>query len=236
MKPRLHLLLGAILAGPLAADPSAPEAAANVQLFSASPHFQLTCRLTIVDNTGDRKVRDLKVLSLRDHGEESLLVQAVAPAYLKNLKFLRVQSKDGVGTWLRTTRGTQRMPPDADPEPLFGSDFTTADFQPGSQDWVFSPNQEEGTLILERPADRRLGWTRQVMTLRASDRLILKSEFFDASGTLVRRYSVQEFSPQGRPARVLLEDEKDARHSELAVQDFDDSTNLSAATFAPGRL
>lgn len=235
---RVLLLWGlatAVLSG-LAAEPSPKELVAQSVLFSPAPRFQVTCRLTVVDPTGDKKVRDLLLSTLKAGGEERFLAQVTAPAFLKDLKFLRVQTKDGTGTWLKTSRGVQRLAPSADPEPLFGSDFTTTDFQPGTQDWVAGASENPDLAVVDRASDPRWGWVRQRLTLRNSDHLVVRSEFFDAGGTVVRRYEVVEFAPDGLPRKVVLSDLKNNRHSDLEMVAMDLSKPGSASAFAPGSL
>lgn len=205
------------------------------ELFSPAPHFTLRCRLTIEDETGDTKTRDLSISALRTTGDKKFLAQVTAPSFLKSLKFLRLETKDGAGTWLKTARGTQRLAPQADPEPLFGSDFTTGDFQPGLDNWVAGVGDEQ-TTVLERPTEPRFGWSRQVIILRKADHLILRSDFLSQDGTLVRRYEVKAFSEAGVPSRVELADLKNHRRSELAVLAFDSVKPVSGSQFLPGSL
>jgi len=238
MTLRWFLGLGALaltgFAVPLAAQTPQSEAAL-AELFSPAPQFTLQCRLTIVDETGDTKTRDLSITALRTTGDKKFLAQVTAPSFLKNLKFLRLETKDGTGTWLKTARGTQRLAPQADPEPLFGSDFTTGDFQPGSNDWVAAAS-DDLTVVLERPTEPRFGWSRQVLTLRKADHLILRSDFLSQDGALVRRYEVKAFSEAGVPSRVELADLKNRRRSELVVLAFDSAKPVSGSLFLPGGL
>jgi hypothetical protein len=235
---RILLVVGLVAAGffGLAAEPTPQEAVAQSVLFSPAPRFQVACRLTVVDPTGDTKVRELLVSTLRTGGEDRFLAQITAPAYLKELKFLRVQTKEGTGTWLKTSRGVQRLAPSADPEPLFGSDFTTVDFQPGAQNWEASPDGSLDQTVVTRSSEPRWGWVRQRLTIRSSDHLVIKSEFFDAAGGVVRRYEVTEFGPEGLPHRVVLSDLRNNRHSELEMLSMDTSKPGSGAVFAPGTL
>lgn len=238
MKWRLLLdfcLLGlAGIAVPLAAQTPQNEAA-MAELFSSEPQFSLKCRLTIEDQTGDTKTRDLSITALRTAGDKKFLAQVTAPSFLKNLKFLRLETKDGTGTWLKTARGTQRLAPQADPESLFGSDFTTGDFQPGSNDWVVGVS-DSLTIVLERPTEPRFGWSRQILTLRKADHLILRSDFLSQDGTLVRRYEVKAFSEAGVPSHVELADLKNRRRSTLVVVAFDSAKPISGSLFLPGSL
>lgn len=215
---------------------SARDEASQAQLFSSAPQFLLTCRLTIDDGTGDKKVRDLSLWTTRGSEEERLLVQVTAPAFLKALKFLRVNTKSGEGTWLKTSRGVQRLAPSADPEPLFGSDFTTADFLPGSNDWALVESADPELLILERASEPRLGWSKQVMTLRRTDHLIVRGDFLASDGTLVRRYLVTAFTPTGMPQKVEIQDRKNKRKSELEILTFSTTSSIPASLFLPGNL
>lgn len=236
MKPFLPALLCILLLPTLPLPGQTVTSVDQAQLFSDATSFKALCRLTIDDGTGDVKTRDLTIWSLRSGAEVRLLAQVTAPAALKNLKFLRVETKEGTGVWLKTSRGVQRLPAQGDPEPLFGSDFTTGDFQPGSPDWEARREAAEGTEVFERPTPPRLGWSRQVLTLRQEDRLVVKSEFFSASGALVRRYEVAAFQPDGTPARVVLEDLRAHRRSELTILSLDEAAKPAANLFTPGAL
>jgi hypothetical protein len=222
-----------VSAGP---DVLAEEAVGQSALFSSAPHFQLTCQLTVIDATGDQKIRDLMITNLRSTGEDRFLAQVTAPTFLRSLKFLRIESQGNTGTWLKTSRGTQRMASDGDPEPLFGSDFSTADFQPGTQAWTMSSPQELGQTTVERLTDARWGWVRQRMTIRTRDHLVVNSEFFDAKGGVVRRYQVLQFEETGRPHKIVLEDLMNSRRSELTVLSFDPDKSVPVSFFTPGSL
>ena len=231
----LALLLGLALGHPLMAEDSATALAAKAQVFSSAPQFTVSAQLVILDGTGDRKTRGLSIWILREAKEERFLAQVTAPAFLKNLKYLQVKTKEGTGTWLKTSKGVQRLSDQAEPEPLFGSDFTTADFQPGSADWTWGPSNQD-SVVLIRATPPRLGWSRQVLTLRKSDNLILQSDFLSQDDTLVRRYRVVEISANGIPRRVELEDFKNHRSSLLEVQTFDPAAPIAPSLFLPGRL
>lgn len=223
------LLFLALAAGPLGAEASGPERA---QLFTGAPEFTLTCRLTITDSTGDQKVRDLTIVSSRTAEGQKLLAQVTGPAFVKGLKFLRVESQGTTAVWIKTAKAVRRLPVGGDPEPVFGSDFTTADFQPGDGAWRATDTPG----VYERPADRRSGGSLERMTLRTDDGLVLKSETLDARGSAVRRYEVVRFTGEGRPETVRITDLRQNRWSELTVVTLDEKSKGTPALFAPGSL
>ena len=95
--PFLALLLSPVIPAHAGPDPAAQEAVARSALFSTAPRFQLTCRLTVIDATGDQKIRDLLVTTLRVPGEERFLAQITAPTFLRSLKFLGSRPRKGRG-------------------------------------------------------------------------------------------------------------------------------------------
>lgn len=200
----------------------------RAQLFAADPEFSLACRLVIHDQGGDERTRDLLVASRRIGGLSELLVEVTGPASARGLKFLQKRGPSA-GSWLKTGRTIRRLPANGGTEPLFGSDFGTADFEPALEGWALV-STNGGFVQLERRTP-----VREVLTLRASDGLVTRRETWGVDGAIGRVYSVEEWSPQGRPSRVRLATNALSTWSEISVTEFRPGPQV-AGIFAPGNL
>lgn len=222
------------LAASLGATPTADEQASRAVLFSSENPLVVEVRLSVIEQGRVTKTRTLELLSEREQETSRLLVRVLSPASLRSLKFLRVQGPQSTGTWVKTSRGLQRLAASDDPEPLFASDFTTADFLPSNEGWTRAPLEE--SLVLERKVTGNRGWVTQRMTLRPNDLLVLSCDYLDTDGNLVRKYEVTEFDATGMPVRLVLHDLKNRSSSELQLLKRGTSPRIEAGTFNPGNL
>lgn len=200
----------------------------KAQLFSPETEYELTARLTIRDPGGDQRTRELRVSSRKDGDYSELLVEVTNPASVKGLKFLQRRGKTTPGTWLRTNRAVRRVSPGATPEPLFGSDFTTADLEPSLEGWSWK-SRDEQTVVLERSTPDV-----EILVLRAKDGVVLRRETKSADGQARRVYEVLEWSGD-RPSRARLTDLALGSQSELEILTFR-AQALSPNLFVPGNL
>lgn len=229
MKKALLPLLISLATTSLSAD------AGLLPIFPAQT-VEINLRITDGDQTKDRH---LQIFGVKTSSQEKLLAQLTAPAFLTNLKFLRLKASDKPAvTWLKTSRGTKRLAPEAPPEALFGSHFSTDDFSPleGGDLTVQAADTGDGqrlqTVHLKSGASR-LYWS------DPKSGLLIRAEYYSPAGQLSKRLTLvdqQTVNGQPYPRTYRMDDLEHSGHSELMVEKVTLSTSLPDSLFNSGGL
>jgi hypothetical protein len=172
------------------------------------------------------KSREMEAFIRRDGRASRLLLHMVSPAFLNQMKFLFHRDGDGrESQWMKTSQGVRRLAGSNRSEAIFDSDFTAEDLSDlRVDDFSLALLGEEQ--IGGRPCRRiemvpRFAGSsyrkKQVLVEKGSG-LIFGADFFDASGTLVRRYRLldtQQVQGSTFPLTCRMENRGEESHTLL---------------------
>lgn len=235
------LLLGLALV-PLGAEEPA-DILARSYLFSPAPVLMLRADMVIRDASGEKK-RQIEVSLDKRDGHAFTLSRILQPAFLTDMKFLKRSETDRPdAVWLKTSRGVRRVGIGSSNESVFGSQFTVEDF--GSVDAKgfeldFQPDPSDlaDTIVLARPL-HDAGYATRLIWVDRESGLIVKMEYCDGSGKVIRRYEVLSRSGSGRDLRPLqarMTDLVRGSSTTLDLLSFDTPRSLPEQVFSPGAL
>lgn len=241
MERILRLALTLLLIVPVTAhaQDSANAIASEAVFFSNQPAMTVMALLT-VSRGREGKTRDLRLDFISEGDSDKLLVRVTAPAFLRNLKVLMVAKDGSSRTWIKTSQGTRRLSSGSRGEALFQSDFLSSDFIIPDGGWRFPTDKfEEGLLVLERDGSSAEGFASQRLFLRESDKVIVRREFLDKSGTATRSYAVSAWSDVGGssvPSKIELTLAGVSNQSLMEVSSIDTAPAFPKGLFLPGGL
>ncbi|MFW5689816.1 MAG: outer membrane lipoprotein-sorting protein [Spirochaetota bacterium] len=185
-----------VLASPLAAQEPADvlRDAALVGQFSS---LIATIDMEITDR--GTKNRTVELYVEQSPSEQKVLAQVVAPAFLNRMKFLTLVGPRQFDQWMATSRGVRRLADTTGDERLFDSDFTVEDFIPPDPDDYDLELQDPQTIGGERvhvirvtPVSIDTDYAYRTIYVSQADRLLVRAEYFDTAGELVRLFELSE--------------------------------------------
>jgi hypothetical protein len=242
--PALGLLFTAVFCCAQASlDPAAVISGAR--LFGSCERFSLSVAMRIEEG-GEAKSRAIDIAVDQSAGDSLLLASIVDPAFLSNMKYLRVQRKGGpLQQWLKTSRGVSRVVGAGTDEKVFGSDFTAEDFgniSPSSFALSFadSPPDAGGLArISAAPLATNGSYSKKIFTIDTKTKLIVAIDYFDRSGGLVRSYRLEDtgsFDGSAYPRRAVMRDLRSGGMTALTVTDVKKVPYFPARDFNPAGL
>ncbi len=191
--------------------------------------------LVLSDNLGQHTVRTVRFYARNDAGGSRRLMVIDTPAELRGIKVY--VSRDATG-------GARRGP--AASSPVFGSDYTVADFegeQPADFSYEREPSQElervTHFVVRATPKDeavaRATGYGMRKLYLRKDNLFVSRIDHIDRHGHLVRRQTFKDPRPddQGawRPRMTLTEDLREDRRTLIKVE-----RRVHSADYVPAEI
>lgn len=229
------------------ANPSGgPESAVRIlrgsSLFGTDPRFELSISMKIVERGGEKDRRMTVAVEQTDAGS-SMLARIVHPAFLSNMKYLRVQKTgSAVQQWLKTSRGVMRVTGSGAGERIFGSHFTVEDFGETTEAEFELSVEEIGSgvsVIAAVPRDRNRGYRRKLVSADRSTGLITGVKYLDDNGKPVRTYTLEETqSIDGTiyPKRAVMRDERTGETTTLSIETVERPSAFPSRLFNPAGL
>lgn len=225
---------------------SPAEELADARIFGPDDRARILVVMTIADASGSRQ-RKIDVWIDRNADESRLYAAIVDPAFLANMKYLRISGKKGgLQQWLKTSRGVSRIAGSGSGERVFGSDFTAEDFgetRPGDFELSFAPQQGDSgrrmIRIAARPRVPSQSYSWKLVSIDPDSRLIYAIEYYDAGNRAIRRYQLEESMPiDGAlyPRRVSMTDLRTGGSTVLVLEDISRSPDIPSRIFNPAGL
>jgi outer membrane lipoprotein-sorting protein len=191
-----------LLAAPLCSGAAAQESARDLvqRLLAAAPRLSFTAKGALTTVAGTREF-DLQYKPLGDAGATYL--EVTAPKDVKGTRFLfleRATSADEQFVYVPIARRTIRISEETRNQPFLGSDFAVSDMVKSELDaYTYSlvGEAEVGgrrcTLIemVAKDAASDL-YSKRIAAVDAGDLILLRTEFFDAQGKLVKVWTVED--------------------------------------------
>jgi len=178
--------------------------------------------LVLSDSLGQNTVRTLRYYARNDAGGSKRLMVVDTPSDLRGIKVYVTREAAG---------GVRRGP--AASSPVFGSDYTVADFegeQPADFDYEREPSQElervTHFVVRATPKDaavaRATGYGVRRLYLRKDNLFVSRIDHIDRHARLVRRQTFKDPRPDDtgawRPRMTLTEDLREDRRTLLKVE------------------
>lgn len=221
----LLILASLFIPSPVTSD----DAAAILRQISLLGSFDtVSAKLNMrIERPGTTRERGLELFYRRQSSASDVLARIISPSFLSNMKFLRKESgPNQVELYLRNSQGVRRILGDRGDEPLFDSDFRTADFMMSSQDSARIVNRTAELIIVEIPPAKPGNGTAKRLHLRPSDYFLLAFEELDNSGRVLRTYRVTAFGTSSAGDY--------ARQSVMEIPGKDQRTWLDVQQISPG--
>ena len=175
---------------------------------SKTLHSTAVGRFVLTNKTGQSRVRQtLSVSEAKPDGAGNRrVVRFTAPADIAGTAVLTVENKgsdDDIWVYLPALKKVRRLPASSRKDAFVGTDFSYGDVlgHPVAE-WNHRVVRSETvggapTRVIEStPRDGGVtaatGYARRVSWLRAGDSVLVKAEYYDAGGTLVKTYAAEE--------------------------------------------
>ncbi len=236
-----------LLAGAAFAEPSSSDEAglllSSATIFGASPRMIARLEMRIGGGGADRE-REIELSIDRGSGTTKTLARIISPAFLGDMKFLKVaQPGQADSQWIKTSRGVRRLGDGNRFERIFGSDFTAEDFGTiGASGFDLSRDFARDTatedVVAARPRHAAPYALRLIYIARLGG-LVTRMEYLDAAGRVLRRYSVAKVEGAGAeavPSEARMEDLSTGATTSLKILSLKTPAAIAERVFKPGNL
>lgn len=214
--------------------------------FDAS---EMQAVLKIYDRKGNLREREINTAIIESDGATFMLMRFISPPDIRGTSFLVHDHKNKAADmwiYLPATRKTRRIGGRELSGSFMGSEFSNANMStPNLDDYLHSiagtskiNNREcwKVESICKTPAiARELGYHRQVSYIDKETYLSYKSEYFDASGNLLKTQVLENYRRQknGKYFSFLMEmkNERNGRRSLIETLEFRSGSNLTEKDF-----
>jgi hypothetical protein len=214
--------------------------------FDAS---EMRAVLRIYDNRGNQRERELNNATIKSGSTIMMLMRFISPPDVRGTSFLVHDHEDksaDMWIYLPATKKTRRIAGRQLSSSFMGSEFSNANMStPNLEDYRHSilgtskiNNREcwKVESICKTPSIARdLGYDRQVSFIDKETNLSYKSEYYDASGNLLKTQTLDNYRPQknGKYFSFLMEmkNERNGRRSVIETLEFRSGSSLSEKDF-----
>jgi uncharacterized protein len=199
------------------------------------PHVYEEQTLVLGNATGQYTVRTARFYAQRDEGGQRRLLVLDTPAELRGISIQVARNAQGEG----------RVGP-APASPVFGSDFSVADFE-GEQPQDFTYRSENSQdldrvshhVVRASPRDetvrRETGYAERLIFLRKDNLFVSRIDYLDRQGRPAKRRTFRDPRPDEsgawRPGMILTEDLREERRTLLKVD-----RRVHSADYVPNAL
>ena len=234
------LLLATLLPIALAAQTGADIAR---MIDQRSKPKDVTTDLTMTLTSRSGASRTLKVHSVR-LGEEKQIIWFLAPADDRGVAFLSIEHNDRddeLRMWLPSFKKMRRISAGKKGDSFMGSDLSYEDMTSRNlNDYTYLLQGEEtidgvGYWVLESvpKPELRSSYSRIVSWVRQSDALILKENYFDRAGNLLRERTIeaQEIGGYTLPVRMFVRNVQKEHSTEMIFDKIEVDTGVKDNLF-----
>jgi hypothetical protein len=225
--------------------PTPEQILSDAALFGEFQSLEMRFTMEIHERRGT-KDRGMAAYIEQSGDSYRALLQIVSPAFLNRMKFLTVTEDDRRNQWLATSSGVRRVADSNRNDRLFDSDFTVedlSDYDPEDYRLRLMPDARVGgteSYVLEAiPVSGDSDYARKVLYVAKESRLLLRADFFNESGELVRQFEqLEQMSLQGRPfpRQVKMSTLSAGTHTVLTVQEAISGQDIPDRLFNRGSL
>ncbi len=229
---------------------TAREIAENAMKAVDFASMEMTSTLTIADNKGNIRVRQI-TNSTRKFGETTkTLIRFISPAEVKGTAMLVYDyndSPDDMWIFMPALRKTRRIVSSEKGQSFMGSEFSNADMaRPNLDDYSYrilgterlgdkTCWKIESVCASEDIADEN-GFTRKIAWIDQASNLTYKVEYYDAGNQLFKVMRLDDYKKQsnGRYFSFKMEAEniENGRKSVLTVNQFNAASPLEESSFS----
>ena len=252
------LIVGMIAGPALAAEPSGVEIMTASYNASRFANARFTAELSLASRSGTVQKRALKgVAKLIDKGASSArLIKFSSPADINGVATLTIERgsrADDLWIYLPSFRRVRRLVSSNRADPWIGSDFSLGDIvghKVGDWRHVFAGTESIGGTPAWRvdstpgnpSVSNDTGYTRRKSWLRKSDFALIKTEFYDRAGRLIKILTADDIrvldarAGKAQPMRLTMRNVQRGSSSVMRFTNFRIADAVSAAEVAPAAL
>ena len=224
---------------------SGDEILKRAHLFGEAPNIYMELTMDISLDNGSKE-RGIELYLHRDGGNSKLLLQVVEPVFLRNMKFLQYQDKDGSSRqWMKTSRGVRRIAGSGGNEPIFGSNFTADDFRSTKRAHYTVTAQNDGSfegtscyVLTLKPKESSSEYNKELLYIEKDTFLIIKTEYYK-NQEKVREYRLieqQDLKGTRYPQQCVMENLSDGTSTTLIFNTITEKNFIPARIFNRGNL
>ena len=212
----------------------------NARLFSKSPFMKIEVDMVIRNSSGE-KTRGLDISISNSNNEYKLYMQIISPSFLRQMKFLQLNSEDEKTLqWVATSRGARKITSSGNDERIFDSDFTAADFSSINPEEFRIDNFSE--TILDGIDCYRLELTakndyqaidKKILFIDRDSYFILKVEYY-SENVLTKSYNVistREINGNIFPEESVMEDLIQGSSTKLVFKKYETPDSIPDKVF-----
>lgn len=252
------LMIGMIAGPALAAEPSGVELMTASYTATRFANARFTAELALASRSGSVQKRALMgVAKLIDKGASSArLIKFSSPADISGVATLTIERggrADDLWIYLPSFRRVRRLVSSNRADPWIGSDFSLGDIvghKVGDWRHVFAGSESIGATPTFRvdstPGNSAVsndtGYTRRKSWLRKSDSALIKTEFYDRAGRLIKILTADDMrvldarAGKVQPMRLTMRNVQRGSASVMRFNSFRITDAVSATEVAPAAL
>lgn len=239
----LSCVFSCVMAAAAGAE-TAEEFLASAHLFGREHAIVVSLGMTITERDGQSRSRVVELFMDRHDVRTRTLGRIVEPAFLAEMKFLKITERGKQDMqWMKTSRGVRRLGDSSGSESVFGSHFSVEDFGSLSSSeytvsFVGKPVEAAEVMLLVQPVKGGKAESRRIR-IDPETRIVTGMEYIDGQGKVIKRYSVVSKAMSGdvmRPSSVKMEDLVHGGSTSLQLYDFKFPDSIQERWFNPGSL
>jgi hypothetical protein len=237
--------LAAILVGLATSSAAADDAALDLvrRVRQAAPTTPFTARVELSSDAASTRELSLSRKTLGD--VDATYMEVTAPADLKDTRFLYLDHRNGPdeqAMYLPAAKRAIRINPQTRTQSFLGSEFAIGDLvQPQIDDFTYQFAGETDLggrhaklveSVPKSPADAMYGKT--VVALDPTDLVVLRTEFFDAKGRLLKVWTVdklQQIDAVWTPVEQTMTNKQQPHWTKLKLMDVKYNAPVSDDVF-----
>lgn len=191
----------------------------------------------------------MEALEQKDDGDKRLIVFR-EPRDVKGTAFLVFTKRvgnDDQWLYLPALKRVKRISSNNKSGPFVGSEFAYEDLSSQEVEKYTYRYLERGVLdgqsvhVLERvPVDKKSGYTKQVVWLDVDEYRILKTDYYDRKGELLKTFTADGYQSYGtgywRADRFVMQNHQTGKVTELVWSDYKFTVGLNDRDFDKNRL
>jgi len=230
------LYIPSLAASPTNADLILEEA----HLFGESRFISMKAQMVIHTASGE-KTRDIEVNISNDEEQNKVYMHIISPSFLRNMKFLQHNQKDGSTLqWIATSRGARKITSSGTDERIFDSDFTAADFSAMDTKAYriinFTETEKSNRLYYRYELlslNNSDSITRKIVLLHYETNLIYRVEYF-SDNKMIKQYQVvdtQSINGQLFPEKSIMKNVITGSYTQLNFQQIEMPSSIPDRIF-----
>jgi outer membrane lipoprotein-sorting protein len=227
------------------------EKAADIMEVSA---MEMVTTLEIYDPKGRVRVRKVATATRRFKDVTKTMIKFLSPADVKGTAMLIYDyenKSDDMWIYMPALRKTRRIVSSEKGKNFMGSEFTNADMsKPDMDDFTYKILSKEiiddrscwkiEAVCKDEAVEDEYGFSKRISWVEEKNWLVHKIEFYDIDGELhkVQQIKAYKKQPSGKYFAFYMEKEnvQNGRKSVMKVDEFQVSSNMKEAAFAPALL